>query len=123
MDTPTTYTIEVDQGQAQGWVSYIEHGQKLTFAWEALNIPGRKVIVPAASTWSTFCEQHGASWAKNSREEIVQRLGDGLAEQWYQGGSHNRVEDGDWEWLCVYPPPSGVEKFLDGVFVWADLLK
>jgi hypothetical protein len=123
MATSKAYTIEVDQGQTAGWLFYVEHGQKLPFAWENLKIPGRKIVVPAPSAWEAFCEQHGAPWATSRRDTIVRRLGDGLAKQWYPGGSHNRVDDGDWEWLCVYPPPSRLQKILDGLFVWADLFK
>jgi hypothetical protein len=123
MNTSNSYTIEVDHGQTEGWLFYLERGQKLPFAWENLKIPGRKVVVPASSAWDTFCEHHGASWAMGRREEIVRRLGDGLATRWYQGGSSNRTDDGDWEWLCVYPAPSRLQKTLDWLFAWTDLFK
>ncbi len=123
MNSSHIYSIEVDQGQSAGWLWYLEHGQKLPFAWENLTIPGRKVVIPAPSAWHTFCSQQGATWAIACREEIVQRLGEALASKWYGGGSSNRIDDGDWEWLCVYPPPSGLQKVLDGLFAWTDLFK
>ncbi len=123
MDSPSTYTIEVDHGQTEGHLFYVERGQKLPFTWNTMKIPGRQVVIPTVSTWHAFCVQHNAPWAVDRREEIVKRLGDGLAKHWYGGGSHNRSGDGSWQWLCVYPAPSRLERILNRLFVWVDLFK
>ncbi len=102
MSKTKTYKIEVEAHGRGGWAFYVEQG-RLPFSWEILGVKGTGVEMPIPEAWDAYCEKHGANWAKGRRDEIVQRVAEGLLKKWYGNGTYEVVED---RWLNIYPSPS-----------------
>lgn len=104
-----TYKIEDEPHGRGGWAFYVEQG-RLPFSWEILGNKGRGVDIPLPEEWNAYCEKHETGWAIGRRDEIVQRLADGLLKNWYGNGTYEIVED---HWLNIYPGASLLSRLLD----------
>jgi hypothetical protein len=109
MSKTGAYKIEDELHSRGGWVFYIEQG-RLPFSWEILGVKGRGVDIPTPEAWNDYCEKHSANWAKGRRQEIVQRVAEGLLKKWYGDGTYKVIED---RWLNIYPGPSLLSRLLD----------
>jgi hypothetical protein len=85
MNKSRGYKIEYESHGRCGWTFYIEQG-RLPFEWEII-VGGMGVEIPLPEKWDAYCEKHKANWAKGRRNEIVQRLAEGLIKKWYWFGN------------------------------------
>src|SRR3712207_6403984 len=99
MSKSRTYKIEYESYGRCGYAFYVEN-RRLPFEWEII-IGGIGVDIPVLEEWDAYCEKHSANWAKGRRDEIVQRLADGLIKKmyWFGNGTYEIV---DGRWLNVY---------------------
>lgn len=80
-----------------GEVFYEEQGKTLPFNWE-YNSVGISIYIPSKLDWGSFCERHFAGWAKEKREEILQRLSEEVRKERNLRGD---IEIGD-TWIDIF---------------------
>lgn len=102
------YHIEEEPHGRGGWVFYV--GQtRLPFAWEMMAVDEDAIRIPTLEEWDDFCKKHNANWAKNSREKILRRVGEGYLKKNYRRGTF-KIED---KWIVIKPPPSFISRILE----------
>src|SRR5881394_2284554 len=106
---PEEYSVELEQQGREGWLTYIENGKQLKFPVEQLGIPaGVGISVPTEDRWNAYCDKQKAEWAKDRREQIVQRVAQGGLRQRYPGGYFDVTD----QWINLRPGPSLRERLL-----------
>ncbi len=107
----TDYRIEMEQVGREGTVFYIEES-RLPFDWEILGGTkgGAGLTIPAPKEWDMYCEKNKATWAKGRRDEIIQKVAQALANNWYKNGTFEIDQD---IWLNIYPGPNLLTRLLN----------
>ena len=67
-----------DEGGRGGYVLYAEEGAGTLRFWREFMAFGVMVTVPTIAEWDGWCERGGDAWARGRRDEIIDRLVDGL---------------------------------------------
>ena len=67
------YRVEIDNHGPAGDVRYIEDDRVLRLFWEYMSY-GVLISVPDSGKWDEYYQSHSAGWAKDRREEILQRV-------------------------------------------------
>ncbi len=106
-----SYRIEEKRISRYGHLFYIEQGGRLPFFWDILGTPGIGIEIPLPEEWDAFCEKHGAEWAKNRREEILQRVSQWVLKKWFGKGEIEYTE----HWINIRPGPSLLSRLLSRI--------
>ena len=80
------YNISFRSEGPAGWVDYREGGESLSFPWERTSY-GFTIELPVHDEWDDFCRQQRAWSAIGRREEIIDRMSNRAAEQYYKGSA------------------------------------
>lgn len=67
------YEVEIIDCGRSGDVIYKEQESSMSFWWE-LSTVGAMISIPSDEMWNAFCERENASWAKDRKAEIVERM-------------------------------------------------
>lgn len=87
------YQVKTKPDGRLGWAYYSENGVTLPIEWE-LSTVGISIYLQSEDEWDAFCEKHGAQWAKNSRDIIMQRVAEGVKKD--RGLKGEILIDGSW---------------------------
>jgi hypothetical protein len=102
------YSIDLRQRGRGGWITYAEHGRSLKFPVESGGLPGLTIFVPRESRWNADCERQQASWAKDRRQEILDRIARRTLMEHYPNGSFEVTD----QWIRLSRGPSLAERLL-----------
>jgi hypothetical protein len=72
--------IEITQSGRGGTIYYIEGDHQLSFDWE-FSISGATIFVRTPEEWENNSQSEAASWTKGRRQEILERLAEGVRQQ------------------------------------------
>jgi hypothetical protein len=76
-DTRVNYEVKIVREGRGGWVYYREDGVTLPFDWDITN-DGFEVYVPRPVEWNEFCKHNNAPQCMDRRQEILERLTEGV---------------------------------------------
>lgn len=91
-----------------GWITYVENGRSLKFPMESGGLPGLTIFVPTKSRWNADCDNQQADWAKDRRQEILDRIARWVLMQRYPNGSFELTD----QWIRLRRGPSLAERLL-----------
>lgn len=91
------YEVEITSEGRSGNVLYKEQEGCLNFWWE-FSADGAFINIPSNENWDNFCERSNASWGKDRKLEIVQRV---ASETKRQKAPSAEIEIQD-EWINLY---------------------
>src|SRR2546423_15277003 len=103
------YQVKIEQIGRAGWAYYIEQEKQLPFSWENFGTPGDGIIIPSPTEWNKYCEKRGADWAKERREEILQRVAQSFLKRRYGNGSFEITD----RWVYIRPGPTLLSRLLE----------
>lgn len=92
-----SYRITTKPDGRGGWAFYEEDRVALPIPWEVSSI-GISIYIPSTSEWRSLCENHGAGWAREREDEILQRVAEGVKKDRHLKGE---IEKSD-SWLHIY---------------------
>ncbi len=77
MEHALTYEVKIVREGRGGWAYYKEAGISLPFDWDVTS-DGFEVYVPTTDEWQEFCRQNNAVQFMSRRDEILERLAEGV---------------------------------------------
>jgi hypothetical protein len=86
------YKVEISQSGRGGSIHYTENEQALRLDWE-FAIDGAYVFVPTAEVWDAYWQSNKIQWAAGRRQEILERVAEGVRRQQAQSASVTFEDD------------------------------
>jgi hypothetical protein len=86
------YEVKIIDSGRGGTICYLENNKELPFGWE-FAINGALLFVPSPQHWNTLCASSDFPQAKNRRDEILNRICEGVIHQKALGAKYEIGDD------------------------------